>query len=392
MIFRMNKQDKRRIMITCSPGLSGYLRDEVEALGFKVTSCGETSVSITGTLIDTIRLNLTLRTAYNVLFELKEFGCNNPEALYRECLSLPWEDIVDSDGYLSVVSRVSTRSIDNTMFPNLKVKDAIVDRVKEKTGKRPDSGPDKNRLVVHLYWKDRRATLYLNTSGVKISDRSYRRMPFKAPMRESLAAAVMTETGYDGTTPLIVPMCGSGTLAIEAALMATGRAPGLLRANFGFMHIKFLEKEDWESIRREIRKERKSELAYPIIATDIAPGAIEAAKKNAMTAGVDHLIDFDICDFADTRINEENGVVILNPEYGQRMGEVAQLEKTYARIGDFFKQKCQGYTAYIFTGNLPLSKKVGLRTSRRTEFFNADIECRLLRYEMYDGSRKGESV
>ncbi|MCF7958751.1 MAG: class I SAM-dependent RNA methyltransferase, partial [Phycisphaerae bacterium] len=256
---------------------------------------------------------------------------------------------------------------------------------------RPDSGPDKTRLVVHLYWKASRATLYLNTSGVKISDRSYRRMPYKAPMRESLAAATMMETGYDGTTPLLVPMCGSGTLAIEAALLATGRAPGLLRPNFGFMHIKALEKEDWESIRREIRKERKKDLAFPIIATDIAPEAIEAAKKNAMTAGVDHLIDFSVCDFADTKVPEENGIVILNPEYGQRMGEISELEKTYARIGDFFKQKCKGYTAYIFTGNLPLAKKVGLRTSRRTEFYNADIECRLLKYDMYDGTRKGDS-
>ncbi len=121
---------------------------------------------------------------------------------------------------------------------------------------------------------------------------------------------------------------------------------------------------------------------------DIDPDAIDAARKNALTAGVDHLIDFQVCDFADTPVPPENGIVLLNPEYGERLGEITELEETYHRIGDFFKQKCPGYTGYIFTGNLELAKKVGLRTSRRTIFFNADIECRLLKYEMYQGTKK----
>jgi hypothetical protein len=194
------------------------------------------------------------------------------------------------------------------MFANLKVKDAIVDRVAGKTGSRPDSGKDKNNVVVQFYWKDDCCWLYLNTSGQKLSDRSYRKMPHKAPLRESLAAAIITATDYDGSEPLVCPMCGSGTLAIEAALIASRRLPGLLRNNFGFMHFKYFEEPRWRQMRSEalkISKIRGGKADFKparIIATDIDAGAVEAARKNAMTAGVSHLIDFDVCDFADTVI------------------------------------------------------------------------------------------
>jgi putative N6-adenine-specific DNA methylase len=208
-------------------------------------------------------------------------------------------------------------------------------------------------------------------------------------MRESLAAGVVMATGYDGTAPLVNPMCGSGTIAIEAALIAARRAPGLLRTNFGFTHLKCFDENLWRTIRNDAAKEgrklAKKNRPARIIATDISPDAIVAAQKNAMTAGVEHLIDFSVCDFADTSIPDEKGIVVVNPEYGVRLGEIERLEDTYNRLGDFFKQKCPGWTCYIFTGNLALAKKVGLRTSRRTAFFNADIECRLLKYDMYEG-------
>jgi putative N6-adenine-specific DNA methylase len=283
------------------------------------------------------------------------------------------------------------------MYANLKVKDAIVDRISHETGSRPDSGKERDCVVVQLYWNDDRCWLYLNTSGQKISDRNYRKMPHKAPLRESLAAAIIMATEYDGTQSLVCPMCGSGTLAIEAALIASRRVPGLLRSNYGFMHMKYFDEPAWQQMRKSALKQSKGrggkaavKLA-PIIATDIDGKAVEAARKNAMTAGVSHLIDFGVCDFADTTIPPAPGTIVLNPEYGLRLGEVKKLQKTYERIGDFFKQKCAGYTGYIFTGNLDLAKKVGLRTSRRFEFYNANIECRLLKYELYAGTRKKRS-
>ncbi len=385
----MNLDQKSTILVTCTPGLMPFLQAEIEQLGYSVTSTHETGVELSAALADAMLLNLHLRTALNVMFLLKEFGCRSPEDLYVNTFALPWEDIVPADGYLTVVSRVDTPAINNTMFPSLKVKDAIVDRLLQQTGKRPDSGPDRHRLVFQLFWKNDRAWLYLNTSGRKISDRGYRKMPHKAPLRESLAAGIILAAGYDGRQSFVAPMCGSGTLPIEAALLAQQRPPGLLRPSFGFMYLKDFDEARWQTLRSQARKlSQKAAVPARIIASDIDPQAITAAKKNAATAGVEHLIEFYTCDFTDTPIPRQPGLIILNPEYGQRLGEIAQLEVTYKRIGDFFKQRCPGYTGYIFTGNPDLAKKVGLRTSRKIPFFNADIECRLLKYDLYPGTKK----
>jgi putative N6-adenine-specific DNA methylase len=238
-------------------------------------------------------------------------------------------------------------------------------------------------VVVQLFWKGERGWLYLNTSGQKLSDRSYRKIPYQAPLREVLAAGLIQATGYDGTTPFVNPMCGSGTLAIEAALLATGRAPGLLRANFGFMHLKLFDEALWQTARKEARKRRKKTAPAPIVATDVDAGAVEAARKNAKTAGVDHLITFAVCDFAETPLPEEKGIIVLNPGYGKRLGAAAELEETYRRIGHFLKQKGQGHRGYIFTGSRRLAKSVGLRPGRRIPFLNGSIECQLLEYELY---------
>ena len=284
----MDFQKRSRLLITCAPGLSEWLQKEIEALGHNALLVRKTGIEIEGTLADSMQLNLWLRTAFAVLYLLDEFECPDAEALYRATVKLPWEDIIPVDEYISIVSHVDNPTINNSMFPNLKLKDAIVDRIMKKEHRRPDSGPERTNIVVNLYWKDDRAWLYLNTSGNKLADRGYRRIPHKAPMQETLAAAVIMATGYTGETPL-------------------------------------------------------------------PPAPF---------------------------------IVVMNPEYGKRMGEISQLEKVYERIGDFFKQKCQGLTGYVFTGNLDLAKKVHLTPSRKFPFFNADIDCRLLKYEMYAGSRR----
>ncbi len=384
--------DPNTILITCAKGVADLLRVEVEALGYTVDSQHETGVMITAGWGDVMRLNLHLRTAYNVLWLLKSFDCRSPKRLYNRVQTVPWEELIPPDGYLSVVSKVETPSVDNSMFANVRVKDAIVDRMNEIVGRRPDSGPERNGIVVNLYWRDHRAWLYLNTSGIKLSDRSYRKLPHDAPMQESLAAAVMLATGYDGSQPLLCPMCGSGTLAIEAALIAAGRAPGLLRTHFGFTKLKTHDEELWQALRREAQKiSRKNRPSAPIIASDLSTGAVQAARKNAMTAGVEHRIEFRICDFAETPVPDQPGLIVMNPEYGKRMGETDALAETYRRIGDFFKQRCPGWTGYLFTGNLELAKQIGLRASRRMPFWNAEIECRLLKYELYRGSQRTTS-
>ena len=376
------------IVSTCARGAGDYLRQEVEQLGYTVQSTSDTRIEIAASLHDAMRLNLMLRIGVNVLCLLKRFSCNDPDELYQKVVSFPWEDYIAPSEYLSVVSRVNTPTIDNSVFASQKVKDAIVDRVSEKCGSRPNSGPDRDNVVINFYWNDNRCWIYLNTSGKKLPDRGYRKIPHTAPLQEALAAALLRAAGFDGSQPLVNPMCGSGTLAIEAALIALKRAPGLLRSNFGLKHIIGFDSEAWAALRIKARAQSKKNLPFRIIATDIDTRAIEAAKKNAQTAGVDQLIEFHVCDFKDTPIPEEKGIVILNPEYGYRLGKEQELEGTYKGIGDFFKKKCAGFTGYVFTGNMSLAKKIGLKASRRMVFFNARIECRLLQYQIYAGSKQ----
>lgn len=384
----MDFSSQSSIRLTCPRGAADHLRAEIEQLGFAVDTVGHSVVETSGTLADTMRMNLYLRTAVNVLYQIAHFPCDGPDELYRAVREVPWENWLSPDAYLTVVSRGNHPTIDNFMYVNQRVKDAIVDRMIEHFGRRPDTGSDRDGFVLNVIWYGETVELFVNTTGRKLSDRGYRKLPHDAPMSESLAAAAIMATGYDGTMSLINPMCGSGTLAIEAALIASGRPPGLLRTHYGFTHIKGFEPEPWRLMRIDAKKVRNKIEPKPIIASDNDSRAVEASKKNAETAGVHHLIRFHLCDFAATPVPEEKGIVILNPEYGMRMGDEQALEGVYKRIGDFFKQKCRGHTGYVFTGNLELAKKIGLTAKRRIVFFNAKIECRLLQFELYEGTRR----
>jgi 23S rRNA G2445 N2-methylase RlmL len=374
---------KNSILITCAKGITPFLKQELLDLGFTVSAETVAGIATEGSLDDTLRLNLWLRTGHRVLFLLREFTAHDADALYRQVSKITWEDYIAEDGYVCVTSSVDNPGIRDSRYANVKCKDAIVDRIREKHGRRPDSGPDQDRVVVNLYWKGDSCSLYFDTSGEPLSRRGYRKIPMTAPMQETLAAAVIMATGWSDRGNFINPMCGSGTLAIEAALRGLNIAPGLFRDNFGFMHIKGFKEPLWKELCARAKREAKEAIGCRIIATDIRREAVEAAKRNAALAGVEHFIEFSVCDYADTAVPGGSGIVILNPEYGERMGKIKELESVYKGMGDFFKQKCKGYTGYIFTGNLDLAKRVGLRAKRRVPFFNGRIECRLLAYELY---------
>jgi 23S rRNA G2445 N2-methylase RlmL len=378
-----------RIIITCSNRLSPYLQKEVMALGFTPERIFKTGVELQGSLQDCIQLNLNLRCASQVLFSVKEFTAVNADALYKTLLDFEWEDIIAAEGYFSITSNVDNETITNNLFANVKVKDAIVDRFRNKTGQRPNSGPELNKTVIHLYWKESIAEIFIDTSGETLSKHGYRKIPGKAPMLESLAAATLLATNWDRKSAFINPMCGSGTVAIEAALLATNRKPGLLRHNYAFMHLVGYDENFYLKEFKKLEEQVTEVPGLKIIATDISEDAINISIINAGIAGVEEMIAFAVCDFEDTPLMEkENGVVYFNPEYGDRLGVEAELELTYKRIGDFLKKKCKGYTGYIFTGNLELAKKIGLKPKRRIEFYTSKIDCRLLEYELYDGSRE----
>lgn len=380
---------KGKVVITCKDRFSPYLEREIIDLGFIPLEVHRTHITLEVSLNDCISLNMHLRTASHVLYEIKSFYLHKADDIYRRVKTIPWEDYINESTYFSVISNVDNPTVDNPLFVNVRIKDAIVDRFREASGIRPDSGSDLEGAVFQMFWKDTQATLYINTSGETLAKHGYRKIPGDAPMLEALASATIYASGWDRQSPFINPMCGSGTLAIEAALMATDRFPGLFRDHYAFMHILGYDQEIYQKIRAKVERKVFVNPSLKIIASDISLQALMFSKENAETAGVADLIDFQQCDFAETEVPEgKEGVLFFNPEYGERLGEENELPETYQRMGDFMKQKCAGYTGFVFTGNLPLAKKIGLRTSQRIEFYNGTIDCRLLKYELFKGKGK----
>ena len=379
------------IIITCSKRLSPFLQREVNELGFKISRTFSTGIELNGTLSDCIRLNLNLRCASQVLYSLKSFPCSNPDQLYETVSQIQWESILEKNGYFSITSTVDNATINNSLFANVKVKDAIADRFRNKFNERPHSGSALNQTVINLFWKDEDAEIFIDTSGETLSKHGYRKIPGQAPMLESLAATTLLATRWDQKSPFINPMCGSSTLAIEAAMLATNRRPGLFRDNYGFMHILGFNNELFEKEKQQLKDQVKEVPDLKIIATDISEDAINISRINAGAAGVIDLIEFKVCDFEETEIPQNQpGIVFFNPEYGERLGDEIELEETYARIGDFLKKKCKGYIGYVFTGNFNLAKKIGLKAKRKIEFYTSKIDCRLLEYELYAGTKRVE--
>ncbi len=380
---------KAPVTITCHKRLAPYLEAEVRALGFAIEETFITGVKLHASINDCIVLNLNLRCASQVLYSIKQFRAQDADDVYNVVKNIVWENLLHEEGYFSVTGNVMNETINNSMFANLRVKDAVIDRMRERAGNRPSTGAELTGAVIHLFWKNEDAEIFIDTSGDSLARHGYRKIPGRAPMLEALASACIYASKWDRQSPFINPMCGSGTLAIEAALIATDTMPGLFRTNYAFMHLKGYDEEVYLQEMERLDKKIIDLKGVQIIATDISTQAITNAKKNAIAAGVADMIDFAVCDFAGTKVPEDaEGIMMINPEYGERLGELEELEETYGRIGDFMKQQCKGYHGYVFTGNMDLAKKIGLKAKRRIEFYNATIDCRLLEYELYAGTRR----
>jgi putative N6-adenine-specific DNA methylase len=386
----MNDFDQKgKVVVTCKDRFVPYLEQEVIALGFKPELTFRTRVELNASLNECIYLNMHLRTASHVLFEIKSFYLRHADDIYRRIKALPWEEYFTNSTYFSVSSQVDNPSVDNPLFVNVRIKDAIVDRFRDNTGERPNSGAEYEGAVLQLFWKKTQASIYINTSGETIAKHGYRKIPGQAPMLEALASATVMATGWDGKGVFLNPMCGSGTVAIEAALMATNRFPGLFRDHYSFMHFIGYEDSVYQQCKKELEAKIIEREDCKIIASDVSNQAVLISQENARAAGVEERIDFETVDFKESTVPDtDNGIVFFNPEYGERMGESEELIHTYGEIGDFMKKRCAGYKGHIFTGNLDLAKKVGLKAKRRIEFYNGTIDCRLLQYELYKGSRE----
>jgi putative N6-adenine-specific DNA methylase len=392
------------IIISCAKEISRWTEVDVRDMGYEPIDVTENTVVVRGDMRDVFKLNLNLRTAHRVLVPLLRTTCRNIRDLYESVFSIDWENLLDADGYFSVSSIVHNYTIRDTRIPSLYTKDAIADRMRKMCQRRPDSGGENIGAAVFVYWEKDEAIIYLDTSGEPLSKRGYRKIPGSAPMQETLAAACLMAMGWKGDTPFLSPMCGSGTPAIEAAMIAMNMAPGALKGHFAFQSIKGFNRmiqgesapiiaprqsygaspeQIWKEMVLEAKKKEKRENLPRIIATDISPEAVENAHTNAIVASVAPYIEFKACDFADTPIPEtdKKGCVFFNPEYGIRLGDPVELAPIYERIGTFLNEKCSGWTGALITGNPDLARMVNLYYRNRVPFFNGPIDCRLFIYE-----------
>lgn len=369
--------------VTCARGVEELVVAELTSLGLSGVKTEKGGASFTGELLDGCRACLWLRTASRVLLVLGEFPCSSPQELYDGVRGLDWNRYLRPEMTLAVDSVLRDSAMTHSGFIALKSKDAIVDTVRDRHGRRPSVDTKSPDLRVNVHLVRNRCTVSLDLAGDPLDRRGYRLDRNKAPLRENLAAALVAFTGWNGEVPLYDPMCGSGTIAIEAALAASRTAPGLLRERFGFQSWPGHDPLAWRALLTEAKDLRLRELGVRVRGMDRSPGAVEMAKQNASRAGVSRLVSFTPAEFSTFAPASSPALIIFNPPYGERMGEVDELVGLYRSMGDVLKQRCAGSTAFILCGNSELVKHVGLKATRRIPLWNGPLECRLMKYELY---------
>lgn len=355
---------------------------ELEALGITDAKPGKGGVAFVANRAGLYRANLWLRTASRVLVQLAVFPCKTPDELYAGVFALDWSGLITPAMTLAVDCSLRDSALTHSGFVALKTKDAVVDRIREACGSRPnvDTASPDVRINVHLHKNV--CTVSLDSSGDSLDRRGYRIERNDAPLRETLAAAVVALTGWDGSLPLADPMCGSGTIPAEAALLAAGMPPGLQRS-FGFQRWLDFDSRLWNQLIREAENGIRKLPVGLITGYDQDSRVLLLAGRNIAKAGLEGQVHFFHAALQDFQPEGERGVVIINPPYGMRMGADDDLRELYCQIGDVMKKRCRGWTGYVLTGNLELAKYIGLKASRRFVLYNGPIECRLLKYDLY---------
>ena len=355
---------------------------ELEKLGISGVRPGRGGVAFVAGRKELYSANLWLRTASRVLVNLTEFACSSPDELYAGTHAVDWTSILTPAMTLAVDCNLRDSAMTHSGFVALKTKDAIVDRIREACGSRPSVNTASPDVRINVHLNKNICTISLDSSGDPLDRRGYRLERNEAPLRETLAAAVVALTGWDGTVPLADPMCGSGTIPIEAALVAGRAAPGLHRS-FGFQRWLDFDATVWTKLVKEAENGAIRVPIGLITGYDRDSRALKLAARNAAKAGFEGQMHFFHGNLEEFRPEGEGGVVIINPPYGKRLGDEEELKELYCLIGDVLKQRCRGWTGYVLTGNLELAKYIGLKASRRFVLFNGAIECRLLKYELY---------
>ncbi len=381
---------------TAALGIEQILAQELAALGAQEIQVSKAGVRFRGPLELGYKACLWLRTANRVLLVLSRFPAPDSDSLYRGVRKIHWTDHLTYKDTLAVdfsasSSDIATRGV-HTHFAALKVKDAIVDQFRVVTGDRPSIDTATPDVRINVYLTNGEATVCIDLSGDSLHLRGYRREGSAAPLKENLAAALLLQAGWNTDSvreqpdrAFLDPMCGSATLLIEAALIAANAAPGLMRRYYGFLGWQGHVPKLWQRIKEEAQSQHvtNAKKIPRIVGYDSDARAIRIAIANIERAGFTGIVHVEKCDLKMAELTSKKGLLVVNPPYGERLGEIETLKPLYKDLGDVFKQRFKGWEAYVFTGSRELAKSVGLKTTQKTVFYNGPIECRLLKYEIF---------
>jgi len=370
-----------RYFATCARGLEPVLANELRALGARAVEPGRGGASFEGDTALLYRACLWLRTAVRVLRPVSEFDCTNPEQLYDAVRAIAWHELMTADHTLAVDCNVRDSGITHSQYAARRVKDAICDQFRDRTGRRPSVDTERPMIGLNLHISKNRAVLSLDASWDSLHKRGYRPIQTIAPLNEALAAGLLLHTGWNGTAPLADPLCGSGTFCVEGAWLALNRPPGLTRKWFAFQGWSDFDRELWNAVRDDARAGVRKELPAPIAGSDVHRGALDLARQNAKAAGVGHLVKLDVCDVRGARPpSAEPGVMIVNPPYGERIGEEDEWKPLYRALGETVGAHWPGWRLFVFTSNSRLAKLVPLKVVGKAPFFNGSLDCFLWEY------------
>lgn len=374
------------LFVTCPRGLEAPLSQELEQLKCQDIRAVDGGVACKGGMEQVYRINLHSRTASRVLLRLTKSGYRNEQDIYKAAKNIRWTDWFDLEQTFKVKVEGKRAQVKSLDFVGLKIKDAVCDVFRDACSARPSVGKIRPDIRIHAFIDERDIQIFIDTSGEALFKRGYRQDTGEAPMRENLAAGLLLLAGYDGTQPFQDPFCGSGTIVIEAAWIATRRAPGLMR-RFGFEKLKNFDAALWKKLKHEAETQIRPAPA-PISGSDNDRHMIRAAVANAQAAEVDTFVRFEVKDAQDTRPNGEGGILISNPPYGVRLAEVQALQALYPQLGAWLKQHYAGWLAGMFTGDRDMPKFMRLSPKRKIPLYNGNLDCRLFLMDMVKGSNR----
>ena len=374
------------LFVTCPRGLEALLSQELEQLKCQDIRAVDGGVACKGGMEQVYRINLHSRTASRVLLRLTKSGYRSEQDIYKAAKNIRWTDWFDLEQTFKVKVEGKRAQVKSLDFVGLKIKDAVCDVFRDACDARPSVGKIRPDIRIHAFIDERDIQIFIDTSGEALFKRGYRQDTGEAPMRENLAAGLLLLAGYDGTQPFQDPFCGSGTIVIEAAWIATRRAPGLMR-RFGFEKLKNFDAALWKTLQHEAETQIRPASA-PISGSDNDRHMIRAAVANAQAAEVDTFVRFEVKDAQDTRPNGEGGILISNPPYGVRLAEVQALQALYPQLGAWLKQHYAGWLAGMFTGDRDMPKFMRLSPKRKIPLYNGNLDCRLFLMDMVKGSNR----